>query len=193
MKSVKFASCAFDPGLDGKRPTREWTVQTTSERLLRELGSKKCIHEEGFHDSQKGSTTNKTGTHGMSIAICLVSTLLPGSILDQVPAFPVMPFHLDPHRARLQDYHTPNGCVLATIHKLLTREEMWNDPEAIQAIWEEGQGVRAKEVWDDATVMEKARLKAAQRAGVTIHIAELMALPPLNFVKLPPNTNIREG
>ena len=82
----------------------------------------------------------------MSMVICLVSTLFPGVILDQIPALPVLPFQLDPHRSRLQDYHTPDLCVLATIHKLLTRDEMRSDPKAIQAIKDEGAGVRAKEV-----------------------------------------------
>ena len=186
MKSVQFDGCAFDLELDGKRPKRQWIVQTTNERLVKELETKKCSHEKGFHDLLEGSLTKKSGFYNMSMAICLISTLFPGVILDQVPACPVMPFRLDPHRTRLQDFHTPEICVLATIHKLLSRDEMRNDPMAIEAIKEEGRGVRAKDVWLDSTVMEKSeRLAKAKREGKVIHIAEVMPIASIKHWESP--------
>ena len=176
MKSVQFDG-AFNLEIDGKCPKRQWIVQTTKEKLRKELESKKCSHEKGFHDHLEGSITKKSGFYNMSMAICLVSTLFPGRILEQVPACPVMPFRLDPHRARLQDCHTPDVCVLATIHKLRSRDEMRNDSKAIEAIKEEGRGVRAKDVWLDSNVVEKAeRLAQAKREGKRIHLAEVMPI-----------------
>lgn len=186
MKGVQFDGCVFDLEFDGKKPKRQWVVQTTNDRLLNELASKKCKHEKGFHDQLEGSLTKKSGLYNMSFAICLVSTLFPGAILDQIPALPVLPFQLDPHRSRLQDYHTPDLCVLATIHKLLTRDEMHSDPKAIQAIKDEGAGVRAKEVWLDSSVMEKSeRLALAKSKGKTIHMAEVMPIASIKFWESP--------
>ena len=185
MQSVRFDGCAFDLEINGKLPRRQWIVQTTNERLRKELMSKQCAHQKGYHVPLEGSTTTKSGFYNNSMAICLVSSLFPSVILERIPAMPTMPFKLDPHRTRLQDFHTPDICVLATIHKLLTRDEMRNDPKAIEAIIEEGRGVRAKDVWLDNTVMEKSdRIAKAKREGKTIHIADIM---PIASIKHPGN------
>ena len=186
MKSVQFDGCAFDLEVDGKRPKRQWIVQTTNERLRNELMSKKCTHEKGFHDPLEGSTTTKSGFYNTSMAICLISSLFPSVILERIPAMPTIPFKLDPHRARLQDFHTPDICVLATIHKLLTRDEMRNDPKAIEAVKEEGRGVRAKDVWLDSTVMEKSeRIAQAKKEGKTIHVADVMPIASIKHWESP--------
>lgn len=113
----------------------------------------------------------------MNMAICLVSTLFPNVVLDQIPALPVSPFHIDPHRTRLQDFHTPSLTVMATIHKLLSRDEMKRGPNAIETIKIQGTGVREKEVWDDSSVMEKSdRLDQTRRQSRTSHLAEVMAI-----------------
>ena len=186
MKPVQFDGCAFGLEIDGKHPKRPWKVQTTNEKLLKELQSRQCKHEKGYHDPLEGSITTKSGYYNMSMAICIVSTLFPSVILDHVPAMPVVPFKLDPHRARLHDFHTPELCVLGAIHKLLSREEMRADPKAVQAVWEEGQGVRAKHVWDDDTVMEKAdRIAAARKDGKEIHLAEVMPIASIKHWESP--------
>ena len=69
--------------------------------------------------------------------------------------------------------------ILATIHKLLSRDEMRNDPKAIEAIKEEGRGVRAKEVWLDSTAMEN------QNDLPSIHIAEVMPLASIKHWESP--------
>ena len=132
MKEVQFDGCAFDLTIDGKKPRRQWKVQTTNDRIIRELSSKRCNHAKGVHDQLEGSLTKKSGFYNMSMAVCLISTLFPGVVLDQIPALPVTTFNPDPHRARLQDYHTPSLNVMATIHKLPSREEMKRDPKAIE-------------------------------------------------------------
>eukprot|EP00435_Cladocopium_sp_Y103_P071759 s497_g38.t1 len=186
MKTVQFDGCSFDLEIDGKKPKRKWIVKTTNDRIIRELESKKCHHEKGYHDQPVGSFTKKAGFYNMNMAICLVSTLFPGVVLDRIPALPVCPFKLDPHRARLQDIHTPDICVLATIHKLLSRDEMRKDPRAIQAIKDEGKGVRAKEVWIDESVMEKAdRIALAKKENKTIHVAEVMPIASIKHWEHP--------
>lgn len=122
----------------------------------------------------------------MNMAICLVSTLFPNVVLDQIPALPVSPFHIDPHRTRLQDFHAPGLTVMATIHKLLSRDEMKRDPKAIETIKIPGAGVREKEVWDDSSVMEKSdRLEQTRRQGRTIHLAEVMAIASIKSWESP--------
>jgi len=181
MKAVQFDGCAFDLFVDGKKPRSQWIVHTTNDRIIKELSSKKCQHEKGFHDPLVGSLTKKSGFYNMNMATCLVSTLFPNVVLDQIPALPVFPFHIDPHRTRLQDFHTPSLTVMATIHRLLSRDEMKRDPKAIETIKIQGAGVREKEVWDDSSVMEKSdRLEQTRRQGRTIHLAEVMAIASIN-------------
>ena len=75
---------------------------------------------------------------------------------------------------------------MGATHKLLTREEMKADPLALKAIWEEGQGVREKQVWDDTSVMEKAdRLAQAQEQNKVIHIADVMPIASIKFWETP--------
>ena len=186
MKSVQFDGCTFDFEIDGKRPKRQWVVKTTNNRIGKELESKKCRHGKGFYDQFEGALTKKSGFYNMNMVICLVSTLFPHVILDKIPALPVLPFRLDPHRARLQDYHTPDMCVMATIHKLLTRDEMRNDPRAIKAIQDEGKGVCEKNVWSDASVMEKSeRILLAKQEGKTIYLVEVMPLASIKHWEFP--------
>ena len=55
-----------------------------------------------------------------------------------------------------------------------------------QAIWEEGQGVRAKDVWDDNSVMEKSeRIAQAQKDNKVIHIADVMPIASIKFRETP--------
>ena len=76
--------------------------------------------------------------------------------------------------------------VMATIYKLLTRDEMRNDPRAIKAIQDEGKGVREKNVWSDASVMEKSeRIPLAKQEGKTIYLAEVMPLASIKYWESP--------
>jgi hypothetical protein len=75
---------------------------------------------------------------------------------------------------------------MATIHKLLTRDEMRNDPRAIKATQDEGKGVREKNVWSDISVMEKSeRITLAKQEGKTIHLAEVMPLASIKHWESP--------
>ena len=186
LQPVRIDGCAFGLAINGKHPQRPWLVQTDNKRLVKEFQHKKCKHEKGFHDSLEGSLTTKSGIYNVTMATSILTTLFPGVVADLVPAMPVLPFKLDPHRARLHDFHTQELCVLGTIHKLLTRAEMRSDPKALQAIWEEGQGVRAKDVWDDNSVMEKSeRISQAQKDNKVIHIADVMPIASIKFWETP--------
>lgn len=178
MKPVQVDGCAFGLNINGKRPLKPWTFQTSSERLRQALSSRRCKHPKGHkHDLLEGSLTTKSGVYNVAMATCILTTLFPGVVADRIPAMPIMPFHPEPHRERLSDFHLPSVSVLGTIHKLLSREEMRKDPKALQAIRDEGQGVRQRDVWDDSVVMEKAeRLAAARADGKTIHVAEVMPI-----------------
>ena len=75
---------------------------------------------------------------------------------------------------------------MATIHKLLTRDEMRNDPRAIKAIQDEGKGVCEKNVWSDASVMEKSeRILLAKQEGKTIYLVEVMPLASIKHWEFP--------
>jgi hypothetical protein len=177
LQAVHMDACAFGFITDEKHFQRKWTIQTDNPRLIRELQTKTCRHAKGFHGQLEGKITVKPGLRNTTMAICIITTLFPGVIMDMVPMMPVLPFKIDPHRARLHDFHTPDICVIGAIHKLLTREEMRADPKAIQAIKEEGKGVREKFVWDDDSVMEKSdRLALARRENKVIHVAEVMPI-----------------
>ena len=66
---------------------------------------------------------------------------------------------------------------MATIHKLLSRDEMERDPNAIESLKIQGAGVREKEVWDDSSVMEKSdRLEQTRRQGRTIHVMAIASI-----------------
>lgn len=68
---------------------------------------------------------------------------------------PVTPFVPHPHVEHDPAFDSSPNIIWALIHKLLTRDEMRKDPQAIQAIRDEGLGIRARDVWDDGSVMEK--------------------------------------
>ena len=153
---------------------------------MKELQTETCRHAKGVHGQLEGKITVQPGLRNTTVAICIITTLFPGVIMDMVPMMPLLPFKIDPHRAWLHDFHIPDICVIGTIHKLLTREEMRADPKAIQAIKEEGKGVREQFVWDDDSVMEKSdRLALARRENKVIHVAEVMPIASIKHWESP--------
>ena len=94
---------------------------------------------------------------------------------------PVVPFFQHDHRER-EVLHESSDFVLGAIHKLLTRKEMLNSPDALKAIKEEAVAMRDTKVCDGSTVIEKDKLLSQARAkGSTIHLAELMSICSIKF------------
>ena len=187
MESVDIDGCAFDLEIDGKRPLKPWTIKTTSKRLAQNLSSRRCSHPKGHvHDHVEGSLTVKTGAYNIKMATCILASLFPSVVFSAIPGMPVAPFVPHPHVENDPAFDSSPSVVWALIHKLLTREEMKNDPLAIQAIKDEGLGIRARGVWDDSTVMEKdERLKLARNKGELIHVASVMAIASIKFWESP--------
>jgi hypothetical protein len=185
LKPVNVDGCAFGLEINGKYPRRPWLIQTSNERLRKELSSKVCKHEKGFHDALEGSLTTKSGFYNVAMATCIVTTLFPGIVVERVPAMPVVPFFQHDHRER-EVLHESSDFVFGAIHKLLTRKEMLNSPDALKAIKEEAVAMRDMKVWDDSTVIEKDKLLSQARAkGNTIHLAELMSICSIKFWEVP--------
>ena len=185
LKPVNVDGCAFGLEINGKYPRHPWLIQTSNERLRKELSSKVCKHEKGFHDALEGSLTTKSGFYNVAMATCIVTTLFPGIVVERVPAMPVVPFFQHDHRER-EVLHESSDFVFGAIHKLLTRKEMLNSPDALKAIKEEAVAMRDMKVWDDSTVIEKDKLLSQARAkGSTIHLAELMSICSIKFWEVP--------
>lgn len=183
---VAVDGCAFGLEIDGKHPQSPWTILSDSCRLRNELQSKTCKHPSGYHDSLEGNLTTKSGIYNVDMAVCILTSLFPGVLCDRIPAFPTMPFTDQSHRERVSHLNDVPPSIMALIHRQLTREEIRQDPQALKAIWEEGEGVRARGVWDDSTVREKADLiQEARREGKEIHIADIMAIASVKHWESP--------
>ena len=71
------------------------------------------------------------------------------------------------------------------VTKLLSRTEMLNTPEALQAVREEAAGLEEGGCWDKDTVREHADVKAeARRTGVKVHFGQLMTIASIKFHEL---------
>ena len=128
----------------------------------------------------------KTGAYNIKMATCILASLFPSVVFSAIPGMPVVPFVPHPHVENDPAFDSSPSVVWALIHKLLTREEMRKDPLAIQAIKDEGLGIRARGVWDDSTVMEKdERLRLARNKGELIHVASVMAIASIKFWESP--------
>ena len=80
------------------------------------------------------------------------------------------------------------------MHRVLTRKETQDDPEAIKAIEEEASEVRAMGVWDDSTACEVDELKQwARKEQQEIHIAEVMAIGSIKNDELGPSLSQHKG
>ena len=63
---------------------------------------------------------------------------------------------------------------------------MRNDPRAIKAIQDEGKGAREKNVWPDASGMEKSeKIALANQEGKTVYLAKVMLLASIKHWEFP--------
>ena len=173
----------FGTGVDTHTGTRPFhTIHSTSDRLLQELESKECRRFADYERETVGaSVVNKVAT-----AASFLCGLFPGTFLERIPALPTMPYEQHPHREKEPSPYLSPCTLLAMIRKLLSREDMRKDRKALEAVGDEGQGVRSRGVWDDASVMDKVeRLATAQREGKTIHIADVMPIASIKHWEPP--------
>ena len=186
LELVMFEGCAFNLEIDGKFPEKRWTVATDNPAIKAEFAKRRCHHPPKYHDHLEGKVTTKSGVYNISMAACIVSCLFPGVALDHVPAMPVVPFHQHEHREKDVHVSSPSPHSLAAIHKLLTRKEMLGSQDALQAIAEEAQSMRDRQVWDDSSVMEvKDRIAWAKAHKKDIHLAELMTICSIKHWEIP--------
>ena len=177
LTGVRVHGCSFNLQIHGKRPERPWVIKTDNPKLFKELSTKVCKHPQGFHDYLEGSLTVKSDFYNVAMATCILATLYPGVMFDKVPAMPVVPFVQHEHREKYVFESMPSFPVLATIHKLLTRQEMMADPLALQAVADEAKAMREIGVWADDSVMEKSdRIQQSKQSDEEIHFADLMSI-----------------
>ena len=188
LASVRYDGCAFGLQINGKRPQRPWLIRTDNSKLLKELSTTVCRHPHGFHGQSQDSLTVKSGFYHVAMATCILATLFPGVIFDQVPVMPVVPCVQHAHRDKHMFVPTPPPTILAASHKLLTRKEMLADPEALKAIADEAKAMREIGVWDDGSVMEKQdRINQARNSNQEIHFADLnlMSIASIKHFEIP--------
>ena len=161
-------------------------IQSDSARLINALKPKVCHHEPGFHSPLEGSLTTKSGFYNVQMASCILTTLFPGIVVDRIPAMPVTVYDQHEHREKDLVDHAPPLSVLAAIHKLLTRKEMWNEPKALEAVRNEAEGMRQMQVWDDNSVQEyDTLLPTARSQGKELNVANLMSICSIKHWETP--------
>ncbi|CAE7293066.1 GIP [Symbiodinium sp. CCMP2592] len=79
----------------------------------------------------------------------------------------------------------PSKEVSAMVTKLLSRAEMLSSPEALNAVKQEADGLRAVPVWDETNPQEYASVQAqARRTGTKVHFGKLMSIASIKFWEL---------
>ena len=79
----------------------------------------------------------------------------------------------------------PTKEVSAMVTKLLSRAEMLSSPEALDAVKQEADGLRAVPVWDETNPQEYASVQAkARRTGTKVHFGKLMSIASIKFWEL---------
>ncbi|CAE7028491.1 GIP [Symbiodinium sp. CCMP2592] len=79
----------------------------------------------------------------------------------------------------------PSKEVSAMVTKLLSRAEMLSSPEALKAVKQEADGLRAVPVWDETNPQEYASVQAqARRTGTKVHFGKLMSIASIKFWEL---------
>ena len=164
---------------------------TTNPRLCKELNAKKCERPQDFrHDPIEGSLTELTGRYPEGLANLVVASLAPDLSFEHVPAMPCIKQIDHGHRVRFPDDLSTMPSAMAGVTKLLSRNEMFQDLQALKAIAEEGEGVRSMETimetWRDDTVVEKGSLlDEARKTGQQIHVAEVMSIASVKHWETP--------
>ena len=203
MISAYPCGCAFDLTIHGKKPLKPWRLVTTNERVAVEMNNKVCKHPKGHkHDRLEGGKLSYlSGFYNRPMAVSILCSLFPEKFLKNVPAMPTVIAGNDEHMnkkwERIAEQLNSGSCLqhaMGLVHRVLTRKEIQDDPEAIKAIEEEASEVRAMGVWDDSTACEVDELKQwARKEQQEIHIAEVMAIGSIKNDELGPSLSQRKG
>ena len=137
--SQEVRSGGVRPRQDHKKP---WTIVTNCKRVVDRFQSRTCIgdHEPG---PPEGSKMQATDHYPAEFANLVIEALYP------------------------QRYHkcVPNVSVAsALITCNFARKERPSDPQALEAVEKEAQGLRANGTWDDSTVTTLQELRQTARA-----------------------------
>ena len=74
---------------------------------------------------------------------------------------------------------------LAMVTKLLSRAEMLSNPQALDAVKAEADGLIKAGTWSLDSVREKEDVRAeAKRTGVSVHFGQLMTIASIKFYEL---------
>ena len=197
MKMSHPTGCGFRLCIDGKWPLKQWCVVSTHARLTVELDRRCCRHDKGHkHDQLTGDVAWKSGFYNRAMATVILGALFPKEVHDHVPACPVVAIPEGPEQHAERDVPFPAELteVTAMVTKALTRKEMLESAPALEAVAKEGEKMRAKEVWDDATAIEVDVLcRQAREKGEKIHIADAMAIAGIKNSELPPDKHVHKG
>ena len=84
-----------------------------------------------------------------------------------------------------EDSNEPSQEVQAMVTKLLSRAEMLSNPQALQAVKAEADGLIKAGTWSLDSVREKEDVRAeAKRTGVSVHFGQLMTIASIKFYEL---------
>ena len=178
MYSAFPTGCGFNLCIDGRRPLKPWRVVTTSSRTAVELDRRQCAHDPSHvHDPiEGGAMAEKSGYYNREMAMSILCSVLPHVFMKGIPSMPVIPAASS---GAHNDLSSRAAALLrmGLVHRLLSRQEVMQNPDAIAAIKKEVSDVRGIPVWDDSSVVELHQLKQqAREAGKQVHIAEVMVI-----------------
>jgi len=84
-----------------------------------------------------------------------------------------------------EDSNEPSKEVQAMVTKLLSRAEMLSNPQALDAVKAEADGLIKAGTWSLDSVREKEDVRAeAKRTGVSVHFGQLMTIASIKFFEL---------
>ena len=84
-----------------------------------------------------------------------------------------------------EDSNEPSKEVQAMVTKLLSRAEMLSNPQALDAVKAEADGLIKAGTWSLDSVREKEDVRAeAKRTGVSVHFGQLMTIASIKFFGL---------
>ena len=204
MFSAFPCGCAFDLVVEGRRPLKPWRIVTTNERVAVEMNHRRCRHQKGHERDplEGGRLAYLSGFYNRAMASSILCSLFPNKFMQGVPCMPVIPYESDEPicHDRLERIagQLIDGrcfqCAQALVHRLLSRNEIENDPKAIEAIKNEINELRGMHAWDDSSVCELEGLKQwARHEGQEIHIAEIMGIGSIKHDELGPSLSQHKG
>jgi hypothetical protein len=207
--------CAFNMKNEKGDPIlKPWRVVTNLERLAKNLSVFRCKHSKDFkHAPVEGSTTAKTAFYPPTMCEVIVQSLCPEITNKTIPMMTCVPVQEQTeHRDRshnsvdFMDVPSlqPEGImfdaaglapnVAAMVTRLLSRQEMLNNPKAVQAVRKEAEGLQSVETWDLSSVTEKQQVVLqARQSSTKILLGELMTLCSVKFDEMPEDQKILKG